>query len=82
MVKTTAVISKDIQTQKTTTQNVKNQRNLDNKSKFKSNNKFSKNAKNLTNKNDKLKSKNPNVKQARNKAFNKITKTNSKQKYR
>ncbi len=81
-VKTTAVISKDIQTKKTTTQNVKNQRNLDNKSKFKSNNKFSKNTKSLTNKNDKQKSKNPNVKQARNQAFNKITKTNSKQKYR
>lgn len=87
-VKTTAVISNNIQSKKPTTQNVKNARSLGDKSKSKENNKYSKNSKTDYKKYDKSKSKSKskanvkvaNVKQTRSQAFSKITKTNSKQK--
>lgn len=85
-VKTTAVISNNIQSKKPTTQNVKNARSVGDKSKFKENNKYSKNTKIDNKKYDKSKTKSKanvkvaNVKQTRSQAFSKITKTNSKQK--
>lgn len=86
-VKTTATISTDIQRgKKSTTQNAKYSRNVGEKSKYKTNNNYSKNAKTSYKKDDKFKSKTKgnaktlNVKQTRNQAFSKITKTASKQK--